>query len=49
MWGEEEQVKASKVYIYIYIYIYTYVYARGTHDEMHRVTLTANAFKGDMP
>ena len=22
MWGEEEQVKASKVYIYIYIYIY---------------------------
>ena len=47
MWGEEEQVKASKVYIYIYIY--TYVYARGTHDEMHRVTLTANAFKGDMP
>ena len=45
MWGEEEQVKASKVYIYIY----TYVYARGTHDEMHRVTLTANAFRGDMP
>ena len=21
MWGEEEQVRASKVYIYIYIYI----------------------------
>ena len=42
MWGEEER--------YIYpIYIFIHLYAPGTHDEMHCATLTANAFKSDMP
>ena len=36
MWGEEEQVRGSKIYINIYIYtpicIFIHLHARGTHD-----------------